>query len=82
MVDPRAALENFAVLEAAGGRGRFGWYEALDFTPARVPENQRVAIVSAYMAHHQGMILIALANVLCDDVFRRRFSAEPMIQAN
>ena len=38
MVDPRAAARNFSRLAAAGGRGRYGWYEALDYTPARLPE--------------------------------------------
>ena len=49
---------------AAGGVGRFGWYEALDYTPSRVPEGETVAIVRAYMAHHQGMTLVALDDAL------------------
>ena len=73
--------ENFARLAAAGGRGRFGWYEALDYTPARLPEDEPVAIVRAYMAHHQGMTVVAIANALDDGAMRARFHAEPMIQA-
>ena len=38
-----------------GARGRYGFYEALDFTPPRLPEGERVAIVRSFMAHHQGM---------------------------
>ena len=49
--------------------------------PTRVPEDQRVAVVRAYMAHHQGMSLVALANVLHDGVMRARFHAEPRMQA-
>src|SRR4029453_9008915 len=45
MVDPQAAVQNFARLTAAGARGRFGWYEALDYTRARLPEGELVAIV-------------------------------------
>ncbi len=60
MVDPEAAAQNFSRLRAAGGLGRFGWYEALDYTPSRVPEGETVAIVRAYMAHHQGMTLVAI----------------------
>jgi cyclic beta-1,2-glucan synthetase len=82
MVDPRAALRNFKVLAELGARGRFGWYEALDFTPSRVPEGQNLVVVRAFMAHHQGMILVAIANVLRDNLFCARFGAEPMIQAN
>jgi len=54
MVAPDAAARNFERLRAAGACGRFGFYEALDYTPARVPEGMPVAIVRAFMAHHQG----------------------------
>src|SRR6185312_16509816 len=53
MVDPSAAARNFAHLAAVGGRGRYGWYEALDYTKTRLPEGTDVAVVRAYMAHHQ-----------------------------
>jgi cyclic beta-1,2-glucan synthetase len=82
MIDAQAALDNFRALEALGARGPLGWYEALDFTPARLPEGENVVLVRAYMAHHQGMILVSLANVLRDGLFRTRFAAEPMILAN
>ena len=65
----------------AGGLGRFGWYEALDYTPSRVPEGETVAIVRAYMAHHQGMTLVAIADTLLDGAMRTRFHSEPIIQA-
>ena len=64
MVDPRGRRRRTSPrLAAAGGRGRYGCYEALDYTPARLPEGEPVAIVRAYMAHHQGMTLVAIANV-------------------
>ena len=81
MVDPRAAARNFSRLAAAGGRGRYGWYEALDYTPTRFPEGNRVAIVRSYMAHHQGMTLIAISDALQDGAMRARFHSEPIIQA-
>ena len=81
MVDPQAAARNFARLAEVGGRGRYGWYEALDYTKARLPEGTDVAIVRAYMAHHQGMSVIAIANALHDGAMRARFHAEPIIQA-
>ena len=81
MTDPQAAARNFLRLAAAGGRGRYGWYEALDYTPSHVPEGAQVAIVRSYMAHHQGMSLVALADALLDGAMRARFHAEPMIQA-
>ncbi|HEY5471735.1 MAG TPA: glucoamylase family protein, partial [Candidatus Limnocylindrales bacterium] len=81
MVDPQAAVQNFERLEALGARGRYGFYEALDFTRARVPDGDRVAIVRAFMAHHQGMTITAIADALLDGVMRNRFHAEPIVQA-
>ena len=81
MVDPHAAVRNFKRLTRAGARGRYGFYEALDYTPVRVPEGKTVAIVRAFMAHHQGMSIVALANALLDGAMRSRFHAESMIQA-
>jgi cyclic beta-1,2-glucan synthetase len=81
MLEPKAALKNFASLEAAGARGAYGFYEALDYTPSNLPENTRVAVVRGHMAHHQGMILVSLGNVVHDGVTQRRFHAHPMVQA-
>ena len=81
MVDPAAAARNFARLAGVGACGRYGFYEALDYTPSRLPENAGVAIVRAYMAHHQGMTIVAIADALLDGAMRARFHAEPMVQA-
>ena len=81
MIDPAAAIQNFARLEARDGRGRLGFYEALDFTPERVPQGRTVAPVRAYMAHHQGMTIVALDNALNDGIMRERFHDVPMIGA-
>ena len=81
MVDPGAAARNFARLAAVGARGRYGFYEALDYTPTRLPEGKDVAIVRAFMAHHQGMTVVAIANALLDGAMRGRFHAEPSVQA-
>ncbi len=81
MVDPRAALENFGRLEEAGALGRYGFYEALDYTPSRLPEQARLAVVRAYMTHHQGMTIVALGNVLHNGRTRRRFHSHPLVQA-
>ena len=81
MYDPHAAIANFRQLDALGARGMYGFYEALDFTPARLPEGARFAVVRAYMAHHQGMSLVALANVAFNGVMRRRFHRQPLVRA-
>jgi len=82
MVDPRAACRNYVRLTAMGALGRHGFYEALDFTPSRVPEGDRVAIVRSFMAHHQGMTIVAIANVLQGGAMRARFHREPIIQSS
>ena len=81
MVQPQQAIRNFDALKAAGGMGRYGFYEALDYTPTRVPEGSSVAIVRNFMAHHQGMTIVALANTVLGGVMRDRFHAEPMVKA-
>jgi cyclic beta-1,2-glucan synthetase len=81
MVDPQAAARNFERLAKIGGRGRYGWYEALDYTKSRLPDGTDVAVIRAYMAHHQGMSVVAIADAVHDGAMRARFHAEPMIQA-
>jgi len=80
MVDPVAAVENYGHLARLGAEGRFGFYEAVDFTPPRLPANETHAIVRSFMAHHQGMTITAIANTLQGGRLRDRFHAEPMIQ--
>lgn len=82
MVDPRGARGNYGWLASIGGRGRYGFYEALDFTRARLPYGEKVEIVRSFMAHHQGMTIVAIANALHAGRMRERFHREPMIQAH
>ena len=81
MIDPRAAAQNFARLPRPARVAGMACMRRSITRPTRLPEDQRVAVVRAYMAHHQGMSLVALANVLHDDVMRARFHAEPRMQA-
>jgi cyclic beta-1,2-glucan synthetase len=81
MIEPSTAVENLGRLAQAGGRGIYGFYEALDYTGSRLPEGKNVAVIRAYMAHHQGMILVAAANVLNNGAMQTRFHAEPIVQA-
>lgn len=81
MIDPAAAVQNYARMAGLGARGDYGWYEAIDYTRARLPENAKFAIVRAYMAHHQAMTIVGVANALHDGRMRGRFHSEPIIQA-
>jgi cyclic beta-1,2-glucan synthetase len=81
MIDPHASLANVHRLQNEGALARYGFYEALDYTPERLPEGQKRAIIHAFMAHHQGMILLALDNLLNESCMQKRFHAEPIVQA-
>ncbi|MBL4918991.1 GH36-type glycosyl hydrolase domain-containing protein [Szabonella alba] len=81
MIAPQAALRNFKRLAALGAEGRFGFYEAVDFTAQRLPAGKDHALVQSFMAHHQGMTITAIANTVQDGLLRTRFHAEPMIRA-
>ncbi len=80
-VRPTEALANLRALIADDMLGAYGLYEAADYTPSRLPPSQRRVIVRSFMAHHQGMSLLALANTLHRDVMQRRFHAEPLVQS-
>ena len=64
-----------------GLQGAYGMFEAIDFTPARVPRGQTSAVVRSFMAHHQGMSLLSLAYVLLDQPMQKRFVSDPLFQA-
>jgi cellobiose phosphorylase len=81
LVAPVEACDNLRRLAAEGAEGRFGFYEAIDYTPVRLPRGQDRALVRSYMAHHQGMSLLAFAHVLLDRPMQRRFESDPQFQA-
>jgi cyclic beta-1,2-glucan synthetase len=81
MIDPAAAAQNYKRLVELGARGEYGWYEALDFTRSRLPEGVKFATMRAYMAHHQAMTVVSVANALHDGAMRARFHSEPIIVA-
>jgi cyclic beta-1,2-glucan synthetase len=78
---PEQAIENLRTLEREGALSRYGFYEALDYTPERVKKGERCTLVRAYMAHHQGMSFIALDNLLNHGIMQNRFHSDPMVQA-
>ena len=66
MIAPHRASRNLAALAALGARGRYGFIEALDYSPGRQNSDEAFAPVATFMAHHQGMSIVALANLLLD----------------
>ena len=81
MVDPLAAAKNLARLSDLGAQGTYGFYDAVDFGEARFPEGQAWVVVKTFMAHHQGMSLIALLNALKGGAMQSRFMAVPMFRS-
>jgi cyclic beta-1,2-glucan synthetase len=86
-VDPAEAADNLERLVRDGAEGRFGFYESIDYGARSATGNDdatpgpRRELVRAYFSHHQGMSLVALTNVIADDVFVHRFHADPRVQA-
>ena len=80
-LDAHAASRNLVALQALGARTSMGFIEALDYTPARQLDGQAMTPVHTVMAHHQGMTVVALANVLLDNVVQRWGMADPHIEA-
>ena len=81
MVAPEAACENLMRLAEAGFTGRHGMYEAIDYTPARLPRGHSHALVRSFMSHHQGMGLLSLVYLLREQPMQKRFMADPEFQA-
>ena len=80
-VIPREACRNLQVLSESGFLGGYGFFEAIDYTPSRVPRGKNHTIVRSFMAHHQGMSLLAFGHVLLDRPMQRRFMSFPAIKA-
>ncbi|HMJ09619.1 MAG TPA: glucoamylase family protein, partial [Pyrinomonadaceae bacterium] len=80
-VSPAAAINNFRHLARENALSRFGFYESIDYTPLRLPPGKEKVVIPSFMAHHQGMIMVALNNLINADVMQKRFHAEPLVQA-
>ncbi|ANB03777.1 GH36-type glycosyl hydrolase domain-containing protein [Ectothiorhodospira sp. BSL-9] len=78
---PEEACRNLERMASTGFLGEYGFYEAVDYTPSRVPRGKSWFIVRSFMAHHQGMSLLALAHALLDQPMQRRFMADPQVRA-
>ncbi len=79
LVDPERALANLASLERHGALGPYGFRDALDYT--RPDPGQPFALARVYLAHHIGMSLVALVNLLGGNRWQRRFHADPLVRA-
>ena len=78
---PQAVMDNIARLIEMKMVGDYGFYEATDFTPARLSLGQEWAVVHSFMIHHQGMIMLSLVNTLYDKPMIRRFHSDPQVRS-
>ena len=81
MVDPVGAVENLDRIASMGALGPYGFCDAIDFETGLFPQDKPWAVVKTWMAHHQGMSLVAILNVLKDGLMQDRFGAIPMLKS-
>lgn len=81
MIAPGKAASNLQILSLEGFEGEYGFYEAIDYTPSRLPRGSNHVVINSYMTHHQGMSLLSMAYVLLNKPMQRRFIAELRFQA-
>lgn len=81
MVAPEQACANMERLKDEGFAGSYGFYEAVDYTAARIPRGHSRAVIQSYMAHHQGMSFLSLAYVLLNQPMQKRFESDASFQA-
>lgn len=80
MIKPDKACVNMQKLSERGFEGRFGFYEAIDYTPNRLSHEETEALIRSFMAHHQGMSFISLVNYFTGDRMKKRFESDPLFQ--
>ena len=78
---PKKVICNLKELEKMGMYNKYGFYESVDYTPGRASKNCKYAVVKTYMAHHQGLILLSINNLINDNIFQKRFFQNPEIES-
>ena len=80
MIDPAAACKNLERLRSKAYEGKYGFFESVDYSPARLTRSKVPALIQSFMAHHQGMSLLSLDYLLCQQPMQKRFEADPNFQ--
>ena len=81
MVDPDSAYDNLELLKEQGFEGRYGFFEAIDYTASRLQRKQTHAVIRSFMAHHQGMALLSLSYLLLNKPMQQRFMADVQVKS-
>ena len=79
--EPKEVVENLKRLEKQGMYSKYGFYESIDYTPNRVEKSKKYEEVKTYMAHHQGLILLSINNLINNNILQKRFMLNPEMQS-
>ena len=79
--EPKEVLKNINLLKKYNMYGKYGLYESIDFTPERLGNNKKYEVVKTYMAHHQGLILLSINNLVNNNILQERFHKNPEIKS-
>ncbi len=79
--NPNQVIENIKQMENQGIKGKYGLYEAIDYTRSRLSSGKNSEVVKTFMAHHQGLILLSINNLINNNILQKRFSKNPEVQA-
>ncbi|MGK7370689.1 MAG: GH36-type glycosyl hydrolase domain-containing protein, partial [Candidatus Halalkalibacterium sp. M3_1C_030] len=81
MVDPKTSLKNLRKLKKEGAYSLYGFYESIDYSSRANEQDSEKTVVKMYMAHHQGMVLLSLSNVLRNNRIQQLFHKDPLVQS-
>jgi cyclic beta-1,2-glucan synthetase len=77
VIDKKESIKNLKAQKDRGYFGKYGHFEAVDFTSSRIDNIENGTIIKAFMAHHLGMSLLSLANALTQNSMQKRFMKNP-----
>ncbi len=81
VIDPISSIKNLKTLRSIGAYGEYGFFEAIDYTPERLPLGVKHSVIKNYMVHHLGMSFLALNNCINNNIMQTRFHSDPQVEA-
>ena len=82
MENKKISMKNIYRLIKIGAKGRYGFYEAIDYSKKRIAENKEKEIVKTYMIHHLGMSIMAIDNVLNNNILQKYFHENSFVKSS
>ncbi|HZI52891.1 MAG TPA: glucoamylase family protein, partial [Chitinophagaceae bacterium] len=81
MVAPEDAYNNLQTMKGKGFEGKYGFYEAIDYSPSRLPRRTAHTVIRSFMAHHQGMAMLSITYLLLDKPMQKRFESHEEVRS-